>query len=313
MPYLRLLVVGGLLLLVGAQAERDKRGYATSRLVLDIDNVGSAAVSSITGGNVTADVVAEPVTGKGVAGKRLGQTRIVPVTVEVAAGDLAPWISQTLSGTALKVNGRILELDANNSVVAERQFTNATLTEFTLPALDASSREPARMKLTFQPEAITTKSGGGAKAPALSDAKAKRPLASAFRVTIPGVDCTGVAKVEPITITFKLVSAASGTDRTSQKNIGETVAGDLVLTVADAKAGGFVQWHDQAVVRGDATGAEKTATVELLTPDLKTAILTLEGQGVGIVTVRPPAMPAGAADQARRVEAQMYVEQWRVK
>jgi hypothetical protein len=50
------------------------------------------------------------------------------------------------------------------------------------------------------------------------------------------MDCTGVAKVEPITISFKLVSAASGTDRTSQKNIGETVAGDLVLTVADAKA-----------------------------------------------------------------------------
>jgi len=316
MPRLRLLVVLGFLVLLGAQAERDKRSYGgAARVVLEIDGVGSAAVSNITGGNVTADVIVEPAAGSGFAQKRLGQPHVVPVTVEVTVGDLLPWITQTLGGAGQTVNGRILEFDPSNSIVAERQFNNATLTEIAFPALDGSSKEPARMKLTFQPQNISTKpASGGGKVPPIGDGKSKRPMASAFRVTIPGVDCTGVARVEPITITFKGSNTASrgGRDVQGPKNSAETVAGDLVLSVADSKAGGFTEWHDRSVVRGETSNAEKTATVELLTPDLKNSILTLEGQGVGIVTLRQPAQAAGA-EAVRRVEAQMYVEQWRVK
>jgi hypothetical protein len=311
MPRLPVFAVVGLLALIGAQAVRDKRGGGgPGSYLIEVDGVGSASAVSVDGGYLAGDVVTTPGTGVNSPQKQVGAVRVVPFTLEMAAGDLSNWITQYTGNNPQPVNGRVLELDYTYAVLSERAFNQARMTELVLPALDASSKEPARIKLTFQPADLQTKDGEGKKATVPGGGKdAKRAIVSNFRVTIPGIDCSGVTRVEPITIKAQLSNAATGAQLRVPPQVEGMLAGDLVLGVAEGKPGGFAQWADD-FLKGN--GEEKTVTVELLSPDLKSAVLTLEGTGVGIYALKPPA--AGAAtDKLRRAEAHLYVERWQVK
>jgi hypothetical protein len=117
-----------------------------------------------------------------------------------------------------------------------------------------------------------------------------------------------VSKVEAISIRMK--SPETPDSRSRSTSSGQSV-GDLVLTVSSAKSKPFADWHEEFVVKGNnSQDREKTATIELMSADMKNALLTLEGSGVGIIAVRPE---SGGSDSAKRVQVQMYVEQWRVK
>ena len=313
MCYPRTLVVLGMLVLISAQAVRDKRTAAgPASYVIEIDGVGSAMVTAVAGGYVTGEVVTTAAGPDGAHQKQVASVRVVPVTFEVPPGQLTNWITQSMSGNAQPVSGRIVETDFNYTTVNVREFHDALLTEVAFPALDASSKEAARVKLTFQPQRITNKKGDGSKLASAGGAKdAKRATVSAFRVTIPGVDCSGVTKVEPVTIKYKLAEVSAGEARTAKPQPGIPTAGDLVLGVADTKIAGFTQWAEDFLVSGNnGNDREKTVTVELFAPDMKTTILTLEGSGVGIYALRPA---GGGADPVKRAEAQMYVERWQVK
>jgi hypothetical protein len=312
MPRTRSLAVLGMLVLISAQGVRDKRTAAgPAAYMIEINGVGTAMVSAVAGGYVTGDVVTAAAGPGAPPQKNIGSVHVVPVTIEVAPGDLTAWIQESLKGTAQPVSGRILEMDVNYTIASERQFHDALLTEIAFPALDASSKEPARVKLTFQPRQITSKKGDGSKATVAGGPKdTKRATGSAFRVTIPGVDCSGVSRVEPVTVRYKPAENAAGEARAPKSQAGAATAGDLVLSVAESKAAGFAQWATEFLIEGNnGDDREKTVTVELLSPDMKSTILALEGHGVGIYALKPP---GGGADP-RRVEAQMYVERWQLK
>ena len=189
---LKTLAVIGMLVLIGAQGVRDKRSAAVSAgYMIEIDGVGSANVSSVTGGYLAGEVVTAPASAAGPQ-KHIASVRVVPVTFEVAPGELTAWITQFMRGDAQPVSGRIVEMDFNYTTLNVREFHDAMLTEVAFPALDASSKEAARLKLTLQPQRITNKKGDGSKASSAGGAKdAKRATVSTFRVTIPGVDCSG--------------------------------------------------------------------------------------------------------------------------
>jgi hypothetical protein len=290
MPRTRSIAVLGMLVLISAQGVRDKRTAAgPAAYMIEINGVGTAMVSAVAGGYVTGDVVTAAAGPGAPPQKNIGSVHVVPVTIEVAPGDLTAWIQESLKGTAQPVSGRILEMD-----------------------VDASSKEPARVKLTFQPRQITSKKGDGSKATVAGGPKdTKRATGSAFRVTIPGVDCSGVSRVEPVTFKYKPAENAAAEARAPKSQAGTATAGDLVLSVAESKAADFAQWATEFLIEGNnGDDREKTVTVELLSPDMKSTILAIEGHGVGIYALKPP---GSGADATRRAEAQMYVERWQLK
>ncbi len=97
---------------------------------------------------------------------------------------------------------------------------------------------------------------------------------------------------------------------TKSQVTGMTV-GDLLLSVADTKSASLAQWAEDSLSSAGSTEKEKTVTIELLSPDMKTTLSTLEGHGVGIYALKPAG--SGGADQVKRAEAQMYVERWQLK
>lgn len=306
----RPIAVLSLLVLVAAQSARDKRPvYAPAAYMIEIDGVGTATVGQVDGGYLLGEVVSNQ-TGNSLAPqKHVASIRVVPLTIEVAPGELSSWITQSMAGNAQPVSGRIVEMDADHTIVGERQFHDALLTEIAFPAIDGSSKEAARVKLTFQPQRIITRKGDGSKASVAGQKDMKRATTSNFRVTIPGADSSGVSRVEPITVKCKLTEATAGEVKSAKPQVASVTAGDLVLSTTDAKSVALAQWAEDTLVKGG-QDKEKTVTVELLSPDMKSTLLTLEGSGVGIYALRPV---SGGADQTRRTEALMYVERWQLK
>ena len=81
---------------------------------------------------------------------------------------------------------------------------------------------------------------------------------------------------------------------------------NLVVTLPDANAKDFYDWHEDFVIKGNSS-KEKTGFLEYLTPDLKSVIFKLGFQGIGIFKLSPEKVEQGS-DQIRRVKAEMYVE-----
>ena len=269
-------------------------------------------VSRLSGGNVVAEAVEESQGNDLFPRKHPGPPHVEPIVAELPADAMTDLLRDFLSGANKSFNGHILVMNAEMRPVEQRQFDNAIISEVRFDALDAGSKEPAKVQVKIAPGAIHSVPGSDSAPKAPPDTKQKKILASNFRVTIPGMDCSKVARVEPIVI-IRTETDSAGVNRIATGAGGKMSCANLVLTVAESSSKDFVDWHRQSVIEGKSgPDMEKTATIELLSPNMKDAELTLEANGVGILAVRPVTSESGA-EAVRRMAVEMYVERWNLK
>jgi hypothetical protein len=174
--------------------------------------------------------------------------------------------------------------------VGRLTFTNLRVTEVTLPALDGSSKEPASLTVTAQADSVAREKPSAT--PGTAKAKVGRLLESNFKLTMPGLDGTRVAKVSAITVK---VSA------------GRVEVSNFTVALSEAAAEAWLQWHDLFIVQGKSTDQnEKTADIELLDATLKNTLMRIHLDGVGIL--RASSAQEGGANAIRRLVAELYAE-----
>lgn len=106
------------------------------------------------------------------------------------------WIQSSFDNGHIMKSGEIHACDVDYNSLSIAEFTNAMITEITLPALDGSSKEPAYMKITLSPETITYKKGDGKKVEGKVAPATKKWLSSNFRMEIGDLPCTRVTAVK---------------------------------------------------------------------------------------------------------------------
>jgi hypothetical protein len=83
---------------------------------------------------------------------------------------------------------------------------------------------------------------------------------------------------------------------------------NLVITLSEHMGDNFYRWHEDFVVKGNCgQDAEKSATLEYLTPNLQEVLFTLTFQNLGIFKISPDKVEAGG-ETVRRLKAEMYCE-----
>ena len=291
----------------GASVAQDRvRPAPAGRPVLEIQGGASIPLSSCSGGNVTADVVEERSGDAAVTRKHLGNPRIEPLVMKAAAIDVLEVMRQCLSGKAQPMDGRVTD------VSLQREFAGAVVTELALPQLDGSANDAALVTLSLQPQQVSIKAADAKSAAGRVESRQKALGRNLFKLTIPGLDTSRVARIEPVVFRQPAPAPAAprGRDGGDRQPAGPLSVGNLTILLAETAARPFFDWHQDFVVKGNnGDSQERTATLELLGADGKPAI-TLEANGVGIITVRPVSVEPG---QPGRVEVQMYVEQWQLK
>lgn len=286
-------------------------GLTSSFLRLDGEDVGPLA--SARGGDAVAEVVRQPRPGGGVR-KHLGNVGYSDLELETDLTTLvalSDWVSAAWAGDARTRNGAVLTADVNLRVRAEREFFDARIREVAFPALDAAAKEPGRFGIRLRPGYTRDAKSSGTPLP-VAPTKAKKWMASAFRLEIDGLDCGGVVRIDPFAVRQTLLEERVGIVRDPAVHVVPIDFPDLRVTISERGAESWAEWHRRFVVEGRSSDAdEKRGAVVLLGPDLRAELGRIELSGVGIF-----ALAAGgtdARDGVRRFTADLYCERMELR
>jgi hypothetical protein len=288
------------------------RSYIGGRYGLELDGAFAGLLTGFGGGNATGDVIKEKSNQDFVQRKHLGSVRVEPITIETelpTPKSFYDWVKSSIEPRPrfLRKNGAIIEFDASNREIGRRNFSNALVTEVEFPSCDASSKEAARLAVTFSPETVRLSPSKGAALPPPSR-QAAHLLRSNFRLRIQGLEQATVrtSKIEAIEVKVATTETGAGQARAVQP--GAIEVPNLVITVADSSAAPFYAWHEDFVLKGNnGQDRERPGVLEYLSPDLKTVLLALNFFNLGIFKVAPETS-SGPQDTLRRSKVEMYCE-----
>jgi hypothetical protein len=290
------------------------RSYIGGRYGLELDGVFAGLLTGFGGGNATGDVIKEKPNQDFVQRKHLGSVRVEPITIETGLPmpkSFYDWIKASVEPRPRfpRKNGAIIEFDMSNKEIGRRNFFNALVTEVEFPSCDGSSKEQARLAVTFSPETVRLSPSKGAPLP-LQARQAAHLLRSNFRLRIQGLEQATVrtSKIEPIEVKVATAETGAGGARAPSVQPGAIEVPNLVITVADSFAAPFYAWHEDFVLKGNnGQDRERQGVLEYLSPDFKTVLLALNFFNLGIFKVAPDAA-AGPQDTLRRSRVEMYCE-----
>src|SRR5215475_3784542 len=161
-------------------------------------------VRSVEYGGIKGELLAQPVGGQPWKAKHIHNPTCEPITVQVGlsmSDSFFDWIADSWAGKYSRRNGSIITYDHDMNVRYEFEFHEALILETTVPALDASSKEPGFITVKFQPERGEHKMDpGGSYIQARTPVRQKLFSPADFRLDIDGLTGHRVNKIEQITV-----------------------------------------------------------------------------------------------------------------
>ncbi len=290
----------------------DKRGYVAGKYGIELDGTLAGWVQDVYGGHATSDVVVEKVGVDHVLHKHLAGVKYEDVILHCGSGmhsAFYEWIKASFDHKYVRKTGAIVTADYNSKERSRKEFFNALITEIGFPALDAASKDAAKMTVKFAPEYTRVKVNSGAAIGTFKDDVQKKWLPSNFRLKIDGLDCTRVNKIEALTVKQKVVDNPVGELRDYEKEPSHLDIPNLVVTLSESHAKSFYDWHEDFVIKGNnGDDKEKNGTLEFLTPNLQEALFKLTFNHAGIFRLEEERVEAGS-ENIRRVKVELYVEE----
>lgn len=290
----------------------DPRSLATSRPILELDGAMIGFLKSAEGGNAFSDVVTEPAGPNLVAKKHLAGVKYEDISLNVGTGmgpSLYQWIKDTLARKPPRKNGAVVTTNAQMSETGRTAFYNALITEVTLPALDAGSKDAAYITVNITPEYTRPMPSPGAKTSAPPSPKTEKIwLPANFRLRIDGLDAAAARaiRIEAIGFRQKPATSSVGESRDYAREPGRLEISNIVVTMPASYAKPFQDWYVDFVIKGNnGDNREKNGTIEYMSPTLKETYFTLTLKHLGIFKLSPVKAEAGALP---RVRAEMYCE-----
>ena len=177
---------------------------------------------------------------------------------------LYSWLADALNEHPQYKNGAIIRVNSRNQEISRMTFNDALVTEVDLPAVDASSRDPARMAIKISPQTTrTTATPGGGRTVGLSyTSPPPRWMPANFRLSIGGTAPADsfVQTIDALVVKIKHTRAAFG----GSLEAGPITLPNLTLTLPESRATAFATWHE--AVPGTAS-AKRAGVLEYYGPN----------------------------------------------
>lgn len=244
-----------------------------------------------------------------------GKVTLTPVEADfllAGPGPLLDWALTLLRKSPAVMDGAIQLLDRNYRVARRIEWMQGLLTELRLPELDAASRTPFTVGLTWQPEAIRfVKAGSGTVAPGPGQRKAI--LLSNFRVGGLPFDASAVIRVALPTVRAKIAVETIGGQRFPQRHVAGIDLGEVRLEIGARSADAVRDWVAKVVGDGTVTDADRIDfSIELFDPSLRTVLATITLRGCALTGYAEFELPA-AADRSANVALRFSVGELDIK
>lgn len=295
------------------------RSYAGGHFQLSIDGHESTAfVKSIDGGWQRAQVIDDPHGAHSDRVKHMGTVEIEPISVELGlsgAGGLLAWMQGSWNREWNRRNGEILHANFDLIETYQHEFFDALITEATLPACDASSKDSGFVKVKFQPERIKTRkladneAGGGRRVAGFQGPTVKQKMwtSSAFRFVIDGIDeMQFTSKIESFTIKQGIKKMYIGADRFPQIEPTNITFPNITGTIGLQHARGLMKWHQDYIQKGiQDVPQRKSGRLEYLSPDRSSVLFSVNMHELGISYVGVESSTANS-ENIKRVKFELF-------
>lgn len=293
----------------------DNRSYVAGHFSLEVDGVKSGAPKSFSGGDLSADVINEPLANGLLVKKHIGMPKYEEVSLQLGFSMGKPiydWISDTLDQKYSRKSGSLVAADFNNKEKQRMNFQNALISEITFPACDGSSKDAGYLTVKFSPEIVKWLPGDGkSSVGGAVNTKQKPWIPSNFQLAIPGLDCSHVSKIEAFTIKQKRTERSIGETRNYELEPTSLEIPNLTVTLPAVQAGTWIDWSENFIAKGNnGDESEKTGTLSFISQDRKEELARIQLFGVGIRRLQRSA--SGNSDAVATITAELYVERMEV-
>lgn len=297
-----MIAVAPLLLLTLAGISPNTRAFGQGKYGLELDGIRAGWVTDVHGGNRTYQVVQE--TGPDfLIKKHLGKPTYQDIDMTVGMGaskKLYEWVKASYDKAQAR-SGSINSLSPNEkSVVGELDFGNAVLTEFSMPALDAASKDAAKMTIKIKPEYTRFTPSDRKWFGGLSHDD-EDFIQSNFSFNLQGMPDLQVENVSRVKVKFPWLNDSSS------ETFFARVVSNIEIELSEDHAKPLYDWYDSFVVKGNnGDDQERACVIEYRT---SSGTVRLFLRGVGIMSVTP--LLDDNMQSIRRVKAELYVEDCR--
>ena len=285
------------------------------KLALELDGEFAGWLSSVEGGDAVGSVVEYQNDDNGFVKKTIGNVKYedISITCGFEMGKaFYDWISSSLKRDYKRKNGSIVAADYDYNAKSVRSFANALISELTIPAADAGSKDASKLTLKFAPEFSEYKHTTGRLVIDENKYKQEFNFVSDFKFVIDGLDKASgrVSKVEAITIKQSFSEYREGGGKFSVKVPGKLEFPNLKITLPEIAADEFAAWHEDFVVKGESTeDKHKTGSLVFLNRNRQKELLTLSFSGLGIFKYAPEALTDANKYSVPQVKAEVYCEE----
>src|ERR1041384_7150848 len=126
--------------------------YAAAHFALELSGVEDVAVvRSIEGGGLKAEVMTHQIGGTYERWRQLGKPKFEDIKLQIGtavAETVFKWIADFFKGQIERKNGAIVAGDFDYKERARREFSEALITELTIPKFDANDKSTVYMNVT---------------------------------------------------------------------------------------------------------------------------------------------------------------------
>jgi phage tail-like protein len=284
--------------------------FAAGRFALELDGTMCGFLKSVEGGAISAEVIVEALGTSTFPKKHIGPPKYEELVLglDLSLDKLVyQWLADTLAGKHVRRDGSITATDSRLKAVSERQFFDALVTEVTIPAADAASKEPGVLTVKLAPELLRAKAGSRATTK-VAAAKAKSWLPANFKLEIDGLDGTKVTKIEALSFKVRAAEDDIGEQRIATKEPTSVEIPNLRITLPESASQTWTAWFDDFVVKGlSGDEHEKDGKLSFLTPDRKSTLAEVRFFNLGIFRLEPEPR-AVDVETIARIRAELYCE-----
>jgi hypothetical protein len=227
-------------------------------------------------------------------------------------GSLNRWIEETSDGKHPRRDGAITVVDGQYRKRRYVAFTDALISEIGFPACDSRLKEVGLLGVRFVPTVTTSKPGDGSKISAPQRPQRMWRCAD-FKLSIAGLDCRGVQRIEKLTIKQGVTRDNAGEQRGDGLVPGKVEFPNVEVVLPESAAESWIAWHHDFVVAGNnGDDQEKSGSLVFLEQDLQAELCAIELHHLGIfeLSFDPP---SNGDDKIHRVRVKMYCERMTVR
>lgn len=276
---------------------------------LELDGQFAGWLRSLQPPGYQVDTVVAPL-GPGGAARLAANVGITPMAAEFELnqpGALLDWALTLPRADASPRAGAGLMFDFNRKLARRIAWSEGLLTELRLPTLDATSKLPFTVGLSWLPGSVAYPKTNGETVPGATVGRKKGPLLCNFRVQGLPFDSRWITRVALPTVTARLAEETHGVGRLPSRHQTAVDLGEVRLDIAGAGRDAVLAWVGKTIADGLIADSEYLSlTLELLDPALKNVLASLTLSGCGLLGYAEEAVE-GAAERAPGVSLRLGV------